>query len=238
MIKSFETLARLLTPTKQEQQQKQQREGTASALHMLADVGTHPEAKNATMMTSRDRAGEQQLVSSSSILSTAATTSSADGTVTSQDDLNGGPVPKSDEAQWWRDASYRYKNECERLQTLVDSHSRQRNNGTGKNKQTMYLTDTANMSNKTALMSCTKDSIWPSYKFLFFRGRWNVYDTQCPHSFAAHVMNYVQLPQSFVGYEALYYESFALPTVSSKLSSLRGNFVNKCRDTFKSEYHY
>ena len=45
MIKSFETLARLLTPTKQEQQQKQQREGTASALHMLADVGTHPEAK-------------------------------------------------------------------------------------------------------------------------------------------------------------------------------------------------
>jgi hypothetical protein len=34
------------------------------------------------------------------------------------------------------------------------------------------------MSNKTALMSCTKDSIWPSYKFLFFRGRWNVYDTR------------------------------------------------------------
>ena len=163
MIKSLETLARLLTPTKQEQQQKQQREGTASALHMLADVGDNLE-------TGRARAEEQQLVSSSSILSIAATTTSADGTVTSQDDLNGGPVPKSDEAQWWRDASYCYKNECERLQTLVDSHSRQRNNGTGKNKQTMYLTDTANMSNKTALMSCTKDSIWPSYKFLFFRG--------------------------------------------------------------------
>jgi len=35
----------LLTTTKQQQQQKQQREGTASTLHMLADVGTHPEAK-------------------------------------------------------------------------------------------------------------------------------------------------------------------------------------------------
>jgi hypothetical protein len=34
-----------LTTTKQQQQQKQQREGTASTLHMLADVGTHPEAK-------------------------------------------------------------------------------------------------------------------------------------------------------------------------------------------------
>jgi len=65
-----------------------------------------------------------------------------------------------------------------------------------------------------------------------------VYDTICPHAFAAHVMNYVQLPQSFVGYEDLYYESFALPTVSSKLSSLRGNFVTKCRNTFNSEYHY
>ncbi len=231
MIKSLGTLARLLTPTKQEQQQKQQREGTASALHMLADVGNNLE-------TSHARAEEQQLVSSSSILSIGATPTSADGTVTSQDDLHGAPVPKSDEALWWRDASYRYKQECERLQTIVDSHTRQRNNGTGKNKQTMYLTDTANMSNKTALMNCTKDSIWPSYKFLFFRGRWNVYDTQCPHAFAAHVMNYVQLPQSFVGYEALYYQSFALPTVSSKLSSLRGNFVTKCRDTFKSEYHY
>ena len=93
MIKSLGTLARLLTPTKQEQQQKQQREGTASALHMLADVGNNLE-------TSRDRAGEQQLVSSSSILSIGATTTSADGTVTSQDDLNGAPVPNSDEAQW------------------------------------------------------------------------------------------------------------------------------------------
>ena len=64
-----------------------------------------------------------------------------------------------------------------------------------------------------------------------------MYDTICPHAFAAHVMNYVQLPQSFVGYEDLYYESFALPTVSSKLSSLRGNFVTKCRNTFNSEYH-
>ena len=196
---------------------------------------------NAAMMTSRARAGEQQLVSSSSILSIAATTTSADGTVTSQDDLNGAPVPNSDEAQWWRQwRQLSLQHECERLQTLVDSHTRKKTNGngTGKNKQTMSLTDTANMSNKTALMSCTKDSIWPSYKFLFFRGRWNVYDTICPHAFAAHVMNYVQLPQSFVGYEDLYYESFALPTVSSKLSSLRGNFVTKCRNTFNSEYHY
>lgn len=50
------------------------------------------------------------------------------------------------------------------------------------------------------------------------------------------LMNYVQLPQSFVGYEDLYYESFALPTVSSKLSSLRGNFVTKCRNTFNKLY--
>jgi len=141
---------------------------------------------NAAMMTSRARAGEQQLVSSSSILSIAATTTSADGTVTSQDDLNGAPVPNSDEAQWWRQwRQLSLQHECERLQTLVDSHTRKKTNGngTGKNKQTMSLTDTANMSNKTALMSCTKDSIWPSYKFLFFRGRWNVYDTICPHAF-------------------------------------------------------
>lgn len=176
----------LLTTTKQQQQQKQQREGTASTLHMLADVGTHPEAKRTQQWWQGARAGEQQLVSSSSILSIAATTTSADGTVTSQDDLNGAPVPNSDEAQWWRQwRQLSLQHECERLQTLVDSHTRKKTNGngTGKNKQTMSLTDTANMSNKTALMSCTKDSIWPSYKFLFFRGRWNVYDTICPHAF-------------------------------------------------------
>ena len=98
---------------------------------------------NAAMMTSRARAGEQQLVSSSSILSIAATTTSADGTVTSQDDLNGAPVPNSDEAQWWRQwRQLSLQHECERLQTLVDSHTRKKTNGNGtgkNNKRCLWL---------------------------------------------------------------------------------------------------
>ena len=54
-------------------------------------------------MTSRARAGEQQLVSSSSILSiTARTTLRMALWQAKMSDLNGAPVPNSDEAQWWR----------------------------------------------------------------------------------------------------------------------------------------
>ena len=193
---------------------------------------------NAAMMTSRARAGEQQLVSSSSILSIAATTTSADGTVTSQDDLNGAPVPNSDEAQWWRQwRQLSLQHECERLQTLVDSHTRKKTNGngTGKNKQTMSLTDTANMSNKTALMSCTKDSIWPSYKFLFFRGEMECVWYNMSTCFWWIMFSYLNHSLDMKIFTT---KASALPTVSSKLSLLRGNFVTKCRNTFISEYNY
>lgn len=165
-------------------------------------------------------------VSSSSISSLSAAASSANAET---------DCSNNDQIQWWRERSRHYKQQCERLQMEIDCRSRAHRGGMGKNKQTMYMTEQANMTNKTALMNGTEADIWPSFKFLFFRGRWTVYDEDNPHSFAAHVMRYVTLPQSFEGYAGQYYETFALPTVSSKLSSLRGNFVTTCHDMFKGE---
>ena len=44
----------------------------------------------------------------------------------------------------------------------IDCRSRAHRGGMGKNKQTMYMTEQANMTNKTALMNGTEADIWPS----------------------------------------------------------------------------
>lgn len=107
--------------------------------------------------------------------------------------------------------------------------------GRGKNKQTVYHTDTTDIPNKFSLQEGVATTVWPAFKFLYFKGRWNEYDPQKPHHFAAHVMKFVTVPPEYKGRDHKYYEEFVLPNVSSKLSSLRSNFVTMCGKAFKSE---
>ena len=124
------------------------------------------------------------------------------------------------------------KEENERLRMQVNATR----SGRGKNKQTMLLSDGTDITNKMALYTGVKDTIWPHYKFLHFQGSWTVYERHKPHEFAEHVMSLVQLPESFKGLENKYYEEIALPNVSSKLSTMRSNFVTACKEKFVSEY--
>ena len=128
--------------------------------------------------------------------------------------------------------------ENQRLKRQVSAGSRRGGHGVvgrGKNKQTIFHTDTEHLPNKATLQEGVANSIWPKFKFLYFKGRWNEYDQQNPHHFAAHVMKFVTVPQDYKGREHKYYDEFVLPNVSSKLSSLRSNFVTMCGKAFKSE---
>ena len=139
----------------------------------------------------------------------------------------------------WKRRCQVWRGEAERLQLKLDSKARATGrSGLGKNKQTMWLTDRANHSNKMSLHECTRNSIWPHNKFLHFNGRWTEYNPNVnaqPHKFAAHIMNHVQMPPVMIGFESEYYSQFVLPTVSAKLSNLRANFVTKCGNAFKGE---
>ena len=146
--------------------------------------------------------------------------------------------------EWWMSRCETYKEKAEQLQEMVEQLQRQldcipraREGGLGRNNQSMWKADQSNMSNINQLKVSTKQTIWPTNKFLKFHGKWRVYDASDPHAFAAHVMRQVVVPQSFRGTESDYYTNVALPTVAAKLSSLRGNFNTSCGKAFKSKFN-
>ncbi len=127
--------------------------------------------------------------------------------------------------------------ECLRMQQAA-GRGGSRGGGRGKNKQTMFNTDDADVSNKVSLHSGVAENIWPKFKFLRFTGNWQEYDMKHPHQFAKYVMRFVTIPQSHTGRDHKYYEEFVLPNVSGKLSTLRSNFVTSCGREFKSKLLY
>jgi hypothetical protein len=136
-------------------------------------------------------------------------------------------------AEHWKEQCKYWKGMAERNQLKAAGASRTSRGGFGKNKQTFWLTDPANVSNKKSLHRCTKDTIWAHNKFLHFMGQWTVYTPHAPHPFASHVMKHIQVPPALRGFESDYYSDFVLPVVSAKLSSLRGNFIKACGKAFK-----
>lgn len=138
-------------------------------------------------------------------------------------------------AEFWKTYSKYWKGEAERLQMKVAGSARAKRGGLGKNKQTMWLTEHANLSNRGSLYNCTKASIWPHNKFLHFKGQWTVHNPTQLHPFVKHVMDHIQVPPSMNGFESDYYTEFVLPAVASKMSNLRSNFVTSCSKAFKRE---
>ena len=132
-------------------------------------------------------------------------------------------------------------NEClaenMRLTMQLDCAGRKAVGGFGKNKQSVYKTNGPDLTNRTALYDWVTFKLWPHYKVLHLRGDWTTYDEDdedC-HPFAAQVMAVITVPKIFETVKSEYYRSFALPTVSAKLSSLRNNYVTKCKNIYKSE---
>lgn len=196
-----------LTSAFNQWKQKEQSEVPAAAMQIAARSGSNTNGQ-----------GNKNMVSSCS--------------VSSMTDTNNGPSV----AEWWQQRYQTARAEADRLQMFVDGRRRTTERcGLGKNTQTHFLTAAANQTNKTALHNWVRKTLWPHYKILFFKGRWTSYDKQTPHPFAVKVMTAIRMPRSFVGYEREYYEQFVLPTVSAKLSNLRGNFVTACKNTFRSE---
>ena len=107
--------------------------------------------------------------------------------------------------------------------------------GLGKNNQSVYKTAGPDMTNRTALYNWVTFKLWPHYKILYLRGDWTTYDEDHPHDFAAQVMAVITVPKAFVQIKGEYYKRFALPTVSAKLSSLRTNYVAKCKNVYQSK---
>lgn len=139
--------------------------------------------------------------------------------------------------EWWMNNSKTNKERADELQQQLDRIPLTQE-GLGRNKQSIWKADPSNMSNITQLKVSTKQTIWPTNKFLKFKGnKWTVYDASDPHPFAAHVMRQVVVPPSFRGAESDYYTNVALPTVAAKLSSLRGNFNTSCGKAFKSKFN-
>lgn len=138
-------------------------------------------------------------------------------------------------AEHWKAQCRYWKGMAERNQLKAASTSRGPRGGLGKNKQTQWQTDHANVSNKKALHHCTRTSIWSHNKFLHFTGQWTVYKQSAPHPFASHVMKQIKIPPAMRGFESDYYSDFVLPTVSAKLGNLRGNFIKQCGKSFKGK---
>lgn len=132
----------------------------------------------------------------------------------------------------WKEQSKYWRGMAERNQITAAGKSR----GIGKNKQSTWMTDPANLSNRRSLLACTKETIWPENKFLHFTGQWTVLNPRSPHPFVSHVMKHVRVPPASQGFESDYYKDFVLPAVSAKLSSLRANFVKACGTAFTGKY--
>jgi len=214
-------------PSNNTPQQQQHEQGTATPQH----TGKSNRGAGGEMMAS---IGGKKVISTSSI-SSLSFPNGAEELSSNCSSSNSSKRQQHDEVSLQRHINF-LTAENERLRMLADSGgSRTHRGGMGKNKQSMYMADPANITNKVALYKGVAATIWPFFKFLYFRGRWAVYDKQQPHAFAAHVMSYVELPESFKGFEHQYYEKFALPNVSSKISTLRSNFVTACRKVFISE---
>ena len=213
-------------PSKNTPQQQQHEQGTATPQH----TGKSNRGADGEMMAS---IGGKKVISTSSISSLSFPNGAEE--LSSNCSSSNSSKRQHDEVSLQRHINL-LTAENERLRMLTDSGgSRTHRGGMGKNKQSMYMADAANITNKVALYKGVAATIWPFFKFLYFRGRWAVYDKQQPHAFAAHVISYVELPESFKGFEHQYYEKFALPNVSSKISTLRSNFVTACRKVFISE---
>ena len=84
-------------------------------------------------------------------------------------------------AEHWKEQCKYWKGVAERNQLKAAGSRASKKGGKGKNKQTIWLTDQANISNKKSLHRCTKDKIWSHNKFLHFRGQWTVYNPP-PHT--------------------------------------------------------
>jgi hypothetical protein len=111
------------------------------------------------------------------------------------------------------------------------SRERQQRGGKGKNKQRLADADPNDLSNK---MSVNRGAaaMFSNNKIPRFEPGWNKFDHG--HPIRDRLMSLVQVPEDET--DANYYENTVVPTFMAKMSSLKGNSVQRMRKAFKGRY--
>jgi hypothetical protein len=108
---------------------------------------------------------------------------------------------------------------------------RQQRGGKGKNKQRLSDCDPNDLSNKMNVNRGTAE-LFVNNKVPSFAPGWDKFVNG--HPIRNRLMSLVQVPEDET--EAHYYEATVVPTFMAKMSSLKGNSVQRMRKAFKGRY--
>jgi len=107
----------------------------------------------------------------------------------------------------------------------------QRGRGKGKNKQRLSDADPNDISNKMSINRGAA-ALFSNNKIPSYGPGWDEFDNG--HPIRDRLMTLVQVPEDETN--AHYYEATVVPTYMAKMSSLKGNIVQRMRKAFKGRY--